>query len=43
MLYIRRFDKKDSPGNVQIVNYFIQDVIRVNQPLNVLENLRPGR
>lgn len=43
ILNIRRFNKKDSPGNVQIVNYFIQDIVRVNQPLNILEYLRPAR
>lgn len=32
----------NSPRNIQVIHYFIQDVIRMNQSLNVLEYLRPA-
>lgn len=37
-----RLDTRDSPRNVQVVNSFIQYIIRMNQPLNVLVYLRPA-
>lgn len=42
MLGVTIQSKTNSPRNVQIVDYLIQDIVGTNQSLNVLEYLGPA-
>lgn len=42
MLEVTIQSKMDSPWNVQIIDYLIQDIVGTNQSLNVLEYLGPA-